>query len=56
MNSDLLEETSATDRLSQGSAPNRITSLPVPPYCLFFEFTFTADFVLDGGRILLVFV
>ena len=55
MNSDLLDETSATDRLSQGTLPNRITSLSDLPYCLFFEITFTADCVLDGGRILLVF-
>jgi len=54
MNSDLLNETSATDRLSQGTVPNRIKSLSDPPYCLFFEFTFTADCVLDGGGILLV--
>jgi hypothetical protein len=55
VNADLLDETSATDCLSQGTALNRITSLSDPPYCLFFEFTFTADCVLDGGRILLVF-
>jgi hypothetical protein len=54
VNSDLLDETSATDGLSQGTVPNCITSLSDPPYCLFFEFTFTADCVLDGGGILLV--
>lgn len=54
VNSDLLDEMSATDRLSQGTAPNRITSLSDPPHSLFFGSTFTADCVLDGVRILLV--